>query len=79
MRITWDLLDQLSDEYGMDINDMLNLLGDPLTDESGEDYWDYPDSDGNSTRIFWSRSSPNPLPPIPLRAVRWVNDLNSGK
>ena len=48
MRITWDLLDQLSDEYGMDINDMLNLLGDPLTDESGEDYWDYPDSDGNS-------------------------------
>ena len=32
----------------MDINDMLNLLGDPRTDESGEDYWDYPDSDGNS-------------------------------
>lgn len=48
MEITYEMIDMWSDEYGMDIDDMLAALGEPLEDASGNAYWVFPDNNGNN-------------------------------
>ena len=47
MRFSYELLDELSTEYGIDIDAMMEILGTPKVDENGDDYWEYPDGNGN--------------------------------
>ena len=46
MRITYESLELLSEQYGIDIIEALELLGDPLEDENGE-YWYFPDANND--------------------------------
>lgn len=61
MRFTYDMLDSLSEEYGLDIFEALKLLGDPLTDENGEDYWEVDDIDGNDVPDILERLIDDPI------------------
>ena len=46
MKFTYDDLDSLSEQYGLDIMEALELLGEPTgIDEQGNEYWEPVDDD----------------------------------
>lgn len=47
MRLTWDDLNDLSDTYGMDIDAILEILGDPDIDSEGNEFWEVADENGD--------------------------------
>lgn len=62
MKFTYESLDLLSEEYGLDINEVLTILGDPpYTDEYGEDYWILDDVDANQIPDILQELIGNPI------------------